>query len=242
MGHWRVTFGGFWLRVLSVDEARRFSMPSIRDNNLRKSPEYCHYLEAVKDRELMLPDFKIGCLKYTVPSANRNILVKYLKDKNSYGMEFTLHNGPPTIKELMEAKGKSYLDYLKHKQAATKSKDHNTKGVKNFNEGEAGNDQDNGKGLSSGPSAMRVARQLNQLVRKELYPTRPVATQRAKAKGANMDNAKETSNKESILNKENKYKNKEEKAAEPEEVQGDDRYISEYLLQLTWISETLALI
>jgi hypothetical protein len=35
-----------------------------------------------------------------------------LKDKNAHGMEFTLHNGPPTMKELMEAKGKFYPDYL----------------------------------------------------------------------------------------------------------------------------------
>lgn len=160
-------------------------MPSIRDNDLRKSPEYCHYLEAVKDGELTLPDFKIddngvpdihpyevycrvkGCLKRTVPSANRNILVKHLKDKNSHGMEFTLHNGPPTMKELMEAK--AWYEGLfegtvlptptptkKRKRAATKSKDHNTKGVENSNEGEAGNDQDNGEGPSSGPYAVHT--------------------------------------------------------------------------------------
>jgi hypothetical protein len=34
-------------------------MPSIHDNDLQMSPEYCHYIEAVKDGELTLPDFVI---------------------------------------------------------------------------------------------------------------------------------------------------------------------------------------
>nr|UPX44969.1 hypothetical protein FAC10E3_59 [Penicillium camemberti] len=127
-------------------------MPSIRDNDLRKSPEYCHYLEAVKDGELTLPDFKIddngvpdihpyevycrvkGCLKRTSLTSQ----VAWYEGL----FEGTVLPTPTPTK--------------KRKRAATKSKDHNTKGVENSNEGEAGNDQDNGEGPSSGPYAVHT--------------------------------------------------------------------------------------
>ncbi|CBF84587.1 hypothetical protein AN9432.2 [Aspergillus nidulans FGSC A4] len=261
-------------------------MPSIRDNDLRKSPEYCHYLEAVKDGELTLPDFKIddngvpdihpyevycrvkGCLKRTVPSANRNILVKHLKDKNSHGMEFTLHNGPPTMKELMEAKGKSYLDYL----ACLKALFSQPRLLPRSASELPPSPRTTILRVSRIPTRVKLemirtmARAL-QVIRREgskaaksagekgTIPCKTCRNAKGKvsapcgskpycefwrffssideAKGASMqphmDNAKETSNEESVLNKENEHENEEEKAAEPEEVQGDGRHVSEHL-------------